>query len=231
MLCLCATLLNTNAAPTWAASRARGEPTSQQLRGRAFTAPAPAALKRAAITKQKDGTLLIGGRSLRCGKNRNVLDRRLPNLGLAAPGVLVFNPRELGQWSDTVRLFVFHHECGHHKVGASELGSDCWAVKQGVRDGWLTREGLGQVCRSFGGGPATDTHPSGARRCGNIDRCFATATASLAKEKAAEAKRAEAKRAAARPAATPVAASAAAGPRLIQAPVLKRDGLIADSAP
>src|SRR5262249_53009838 len=72
---------------------------------------------RAMIAKQRDGTLLIGGRSLRCGTTRNVLDAHLPNLGLAAPGVVVFNPRELNRWPDTVRLFVFHHECGHHHVG------------------------------------------------------------------------------------------------------------------
>jgi hypothetical protein len=168
---------------------------------------APAPKLQAPIAKQKDGTLLIAGRTLRCGPNRHVLDRGLPNLGLAAPGVLVFNPRELNHWSDTVRLFVYHHECGHHKVGASELGADCWATKQGVRDGWLTTEGLAQVCRSFGGGPATSTHPSGASRCANLNRCFATAVAALAKEKAT---------ADARPA--PV-------PKLLKEPALTRSGM------
>ena len=171
------------------------------------------------IAKQRDGTVLIAGRSLRCGNMRNVLDPGLPNLGLAAPGVVVFNPRQLNRWPDTVRLFVFHHECGHHHVGGDELGADCWAVKEGVRDGWLTREGLGQVCRSFGGGPATSTHPSGARRCGSLDRCFATAMAAkeAAKEKAAR-KTIEARAA---PAATP----GLDAPKLIEGPVLKRSGM------
>jgi hypothetical protein len=167
---------------------------------------------RPAITKQKDGTLLIAGRALRCGSNRHVLDRGLPNLGLAAPGVLVFNPRELNRWSDTVRLFVYHHECGHHKVGGSELGADCWAVKQGVRDGWLDREGLAHICRSFGNGPSTSTHPSGASRCASLNRCFITAVATLAKDKAT----AEAKS----PPSPPDA-----GPKLIQQPTLKRSGM------
>jgi hypothetical protein len=166
----------------------------------------------AAIAKQKDGTLLIAGRALRCGRNRNVLDRRLPNLGLAAPGVLVFNPRELGRWSDTVRLFVYHHECGHHKVGGSETGADCWAVKQGVRDGWLSRAGLTQVCRSFGNGPSTSTHPSGASRCASLNRCFAAAVAALAKD-TATAKSA------------PPAPPPDTGPKLIQEPTLKRSGM------
>jgi hypothetical protein len=76
-----------------------------------------------------------------------------------------------------VRLFVFYHECGHHHVGASELGADCWAVGQGVRQGWLDRGELGQVCRSFGNAPATATHPSGSERCANVERCLASAIA------------------------------------------------------
>jgi hypothetical protein len=106
-----------------------------------------------------------------------VLDPRLPNLGVAAPGVLVLNPGLLSRHSETVRLFVFHHECGHHHVGASELKADCWAVSEGVKQGWLDRGGLAEACRSFGNAPATSTHPSGARRCANLDRCFAAAIA------------------------------------------------------
>jgi hypothetical protein len=162
-----------------------------------------------AIVRQRDGTLAIAGRSLRCGTLRNVLDSRLPNLGLAAPGVVVFNPRQLNRWSDTVRLFVYHHECGHHHVGGNELAADCWAVKQGVRDGWLTRAGLGEVCRSFGNGPATSTHPSGARRCASLDRCFRDTTAVMAKEDG------------------PVGpqAAPAEAPKLLQGPTLKRSGM------
>jgi hypothetical protein len=130
-----------------------------------------------AVDLQRDGALAIAGRSLKCGTVRNVLDPRLPNLGLAARGVVVFNPRLLGRHSDTVRLFVFHHECGHHHVGGSETGADCWAVKQGVQNGWLDRQGIGEVCRSFGNVPQTPTHPSGASRCASLRACFATATA------------------------------------------------------
>ena len=174
--------------------------------------PAVSAQSAQSIAKQRDGSVLIAGRSLRCGNMRNVLDPGLPNLGLAAPGVVVFNPRQLSRWPDTVRLFVFHHECGHHHVGGNEMAADCWAVKEGVREGWLNRDGLGQVCRSFGNGPATSTHPAGARRCASLDRCFTTAMA--AKEKAA--KTIEAKAA---PAAAP------SEPRLIEGPILKRSGM------
>jgi len=134
-----------------------------------------------AVDLRRDGALNIGGRSLRCGGVRNVLDPRLPNLGLAAPGMLIINPLLLDRQPGTVRLFVFHHECGHHHVGASELGADCWAVKQGVRQGWLDRQGLVQVCRSFGNRAATPTHPSGASRCAALEQCFASAAGTTAK--------------------------------------------------
>ena len=201
MLCVCAALDGVSAG--FAA-----DPTPEAK----STALAPRQLQ-AAIAKQKDGTLLIAGRALRCGTNRHVLDRGLPNLGLAAPGVLVFNPRELNRMSDTVRLFVYHHECGHQNVGGSELGADCWAVTQGVRDGWLGREGLTPICRSFGNGPATSTHPSGVSRCANLNRCFTTAVAALSKEKTtADAKVAPP---------TPPDAE----PKLMQGPTLKRSGM------
>jgi hypothetical protein len=130
----------------------------------------------APVSLQRDGAITMAGRTLKCGSVRNVLDNRLPNLGIASPGVLIMNPRLLTKQPQTVRLFVFFHECGHHHVGGNELRADCWAVGEGVREGWLDRQGLAQVCTSFGDAPPTPTHPSGRQRCGNLDRCFAAAT-------------------------------------------------------
>jgi len=132
---------------------------------------------------QRDGTISMSGRNLRCGNARNVLDRRLPSEGAAAPGVLIINPRLINRMPEKVRLFVFYHECGHHRVGASELRADSWAVERGVAEGWLDANGLKQVCRSFGNMPATPTHPSGRARCRNLDRTFARAVAKLQKSK------------------------------------------------
>lgn len=131
---------------------------------------------------RRDGELLIAGRALRCGRLRNVLDPGLPNLGSASRGVVVLNPNLLNRESDAVRLFVFHHECGHHNVGSSEIGADCWAVKQGVSQGWFDFRAMEQVCGSFGDLPASATHPSGARRCASLRQCFANATAAAARQ-------------------------------------------------
>ena len=107
------------------------------------------------IALRRNGELLIADRALRCGRVRNVLDPGLPTLGSASPGVVVLNPYLLNRQPNAVRLFVFHHECGHHYVGASELGADCWAVNQGVRQGWLDQQAIEQVCQDFGNYPAS----------------------------------------------------------------------------
>lgn len=144
-----------------------------------------AVLAASSVSVQRDGTVQIAGRNLKCGSVRNVVDRRLPNLGMAGPGVLSVNPLLLDRQPQIVRLFVYHHECGHHHVGASELAADCWAVNRGARDGWLDKSGLAQICKSFGNGPATETHPAGQHRCASLDRCFAKVAATLAKERRA----------------------------------------------
>ena len=132
------------------------------------------------VSLRADGSISISGRALRCGSVRNALDSSLPNLGISVPasGLLVMNPKLLARHSNTVRLFVFHHECGHHHVGASEMEADCWAVRRGVKSRWLGKSGVAEVCRSFGGVPATATHPSASERCRNLDQCFAAASGS-----------------------------------------------------
>jgi hypothetical protein len=167
-----------------------------------------------AVRLQADGSIQIAGRLLKCANVRTALDARLPNLGISVPAtrLLVINPMLLARQSKTVRLFVFHHECGHHHVGASELKADCWAVHRGVQEGWLNKAGLVEVCKSFEGAPATPTHPSGARRCGNLDRCFAMAEA----ERTAPA-RAHAQT----PSATLPAPQLVAGPRLVRIGTLR----------
>jgi hypothetical protein len=178
----------------------------------AALAPAPAAAQGAG----RD-SIQLSGRTVRCKSVRIVTDSHLPSEGAAAPGRLLLNPRLLSEQPPTVRLFVFHHECGHHSVGASELGADCWAVEQGVRDGWLDAKGLSQVCQSFDDAPATPTHPSGRRRCLNLDRCFATAVAALRP-------RLTATPVAAEPAASP--ALSAPAPRLVRGPTLVGTGTL-----
>ena len=122
-------------------------------------------------------SVTLAGRKMNCGKADIMIDRDLPSEGGAGDTILILNPNMLNQQPPTVRLFVFTHECGHITVGDSELDADCFAVNRGVKERWLDRKGLSEVCDSFEGAPETDTHPSAKRRCTNLDRCFAKAMA------------------------------------------------------
>ena len=122
-------------------------------------------------------SVTLGGRQLQCNNAQIMVDRTLPSEGAADDESLILNPDMLKDQPETVRIFIFKHECGHLTVGDSELAADCFAVHQGVREQWLDRKGLNQVCESFGGDPETDSHPSGERRCRNLDKCFAEALA------------------------------------------------------
>jgi hypothetical protein len=181
-------------------------------------APSPAHAQR-----PEGGAIELAGRTVRCANVDIVMDRRLPSEGAAAPGVLILNPSMLNEQPAIVRLFVFHHECGHHHVGDSELKADCWAVQRGVRDGWLTQRGLKEVCDSFEDAPETSSHPSGRRRCRNIDQCFATAFAALPPRTPI----------AATPAAATARQASVAAPKLVKEPTLIATGWLsyADNRP
>jgi hypothetical protein len=174
-------------------------------------AGAGAAQAASGFTERPDGSLQIDGRTLRCGNARSKLDAELPNLGMSIPDarLLIFNPMLLGRQTGLVRVFVFHHECGHQHVGASEMGADCWAVRRGVSDGWLEKKGLAQICKSFGNARATFTHPAAAARCANLDKCFAVATEAAARQKRLAAAR-----------------SAPRAPQLVSGPSLIRTGIV-----
>jgi hypothetical protein len=72
-----------------------------------------------------------------------------------------------------VQLYVYEHECGHQMHGASETRADCYAMQRGRRDGWLTPEGLAEICEVFKGHPTGDSlHPPGPERCAAMTKCF-----------------------------------------------------------
>lgn len=194
------------------------------IAGLALAEPQPQAAS--SISVLPNGAVEIAGRSMSCGTVRSRLDSGLQNLGISIPdrGLIVINPALLRRQPETVRLFVFTHECGHHYVGGSELGADCWAVRRGLREGWLTKDGLKQVCGSFGNAPETPTHPSAARRCSNLNRCFASEWAAIEKEQEKEKARVAAPQPAQGSSEGVSAAGYEASPRLTSEPKLVRTG-------
>ena len=95
----------------------------------------------------------LGGRKVQCNNAQIIVDYTLPSEGAADDESVILNPDMLNGRPETVRIFVFKHECGHLTVGGSELAADCFAVHQGVREQWLDRNGLDQVCASLDGEP------------------------------------------------------------------------------
>ncbi len=118
------------------------------------------------------GKLKVAGRRMRCGRTPTEIDRNFWSYGGHTDGRIILNPRKLATLPKAVRLYVYAHECGHHKFGDGEIKADCYAVQRGRRAGWLTRAGLGQVCKFYEGRRGNYVHPPGPERCELMTKCF-----------------------------------------------------------
>jgi len=119
------------------------------------------------------GKLEIDGRKVYCGRRPTVLDGKLDDYGAAYPGFLILNPRLMAKVSNAVKLWIHAHECGHQYRGPDEETADCFAVQRGRRYGWLTPEGLEEVCRFISPAKGDSMHFSGSHRCEAMRRCYA----------------------------------------------------------
>lgn len=106
------------------------------------------------------------------------IEARLENSsssGYYIPGLklIVMNISILQSYSDVVRKFIFAHECAHADpaIGHDEAQADCAAVKRGVREGWIGRPEVIQVCAHLARFPADATHAPIHVRCGAIRQC------------------------------------------------------------
>ena len=119
------------------------------------------------------GELVIDGRKVICGKRPTVLDNKLDDYGAAYPGFLILNPKLLTRVSPAVKLWIHAHECGHQYRGPDEETADCFAVQRGRRQGWLSPEGLEEVCRFISPVKGDGMHLGGSHRCEAMRACFA----------------------------------------------------------
>jgi hypothetical protein len=108
-----------------------------------------------------------------CGERPTVLDNKLDDYGAAYPGFLILNPVLLGHVTTAVKLWIFSHECGHQFRGPDEETADCFAVQRGRREGWLTPQGLDEVCAFITPAKATSMHFAGPHRCEAMRKCYA----------------------------------------------------------
>lgn len=119
------------------------------------------------------GALKLDNSRVVCGHRPTVLDSTLDDYGAAYPGFLIMNPRLLAKVSMPVKLWIYSHECGHQFRGPDEETADCFAVQRGRRQGWLTPEGLEEVCQFIAPAKGDSMHLSGSYRCEYMRKCYA----------------------------------------------------------
>lgn len=122
------------------------------------------------------GELKLDGRKMVCGQRPTVLDEQLDDYGAAYPGFLILNPKLLAKVSTPVKLWIHAHECGHQFRGPDEETADCFAVQRGRRQGWLTPEGLEEICRFIAPAKGDSMHFQGSHRCEAMRQCYADPT-------------------------------------------------------
>jgi hypothetical protein len=119
------------------------------------------------------GGLRLDGRKMTCGQRPTVIDDQLDDYGAAYPGFLILNSKLMARVPTSVKLWIYAHECGHQFRGPDEETADCFAVQRGRRQGWLTPEGLEEICAFIRPSKGSSMHFSGSHRCDSMRRCFA----------------------------------------------------------
>ena len=118
------------------------------------------------------GKLRLDGTRMICGRRPTVMDPTLDDFGGAFDGFIILNPRLLKRLPKQVKLWIYGHECAHQFRGPDEDMADCFAIKRGVRRGWLRKSGIDQICKFIWSAPASQMHSAGPQRCKLMRRCF-----------------------------------------------------------
>jgi hypothetical protein len=111
------------------------------------------------------GQLTIDGMSVNCGKRPTVLNPNFDSWGGAFPGFLILNTTKIQGLSTQVKLYIYSHECGHQFIGANETKADLFAIRRGVKWGWLDAKGMEQICTFISQLKGDAVHPPGTKRC------------------------------------------------------------------
>lgn len=118
------------------------------------------------------GEYKLDGNRQWCGKRPVVVDDKLDDYGAAYPGFLIFNSKLMSQVSTPVKFWIFAHECAHQFRGPDEKTADCFAVQRGRRQGWLTIDGVEEICRFISPAKGSSMHFSGSHRCEYMRQCY-----------------------------------------------------------
>jgi hypothetical protein len=124
------------------------------------------------VTVVQHGALKIGGHSVTCGKRPTVMNSNFVSWGGAFPGFLILNTKKIQGLSTQVKLYVYSHECGHQFVGANETKADLFAIRRGVKEGWLDAQGMEDICTFISHMKADSAHAPGSERCETMRRYY-----------------------------------------------------------
>jgi hypothetical protein len=111
------------------------------------------------------GSLKIDGNTVNCGKRPTVLNSNFDSWGGAFPGFVILNTKKLTGFSTAAKLYVYYHECGHQFEGPDETKADLYAIRRGVKSGWLDAVGIKEICTFILTVKGDSVHPPGPERC------------------------------------------------------------------
>jgi hypothetical protein len=118
------------------------------------------------------GQLKIDGMSVTCGKRPTVLNPNFDSWGGAFPGFMILNNKKIIGLSTQVKLYIYSHECGHQFEGADETKADLFAIRRGVKRGWLDAEGMEDICAFISQLKGDAVHPPGPQRCETMRKYY-----------------------------------------------------------
>ena len=111
------------------------------------------------------GELKIDGKTVNCGKRPTVLNSNFDSWGGAFPGFVILNTKKITGLSTPVKLYIYSHECGHQFEGPDETKADLFAIRRGVKWGWLDAVGMEDICTFISTLKGDSVHPPGPQRC------------------------------------------------------------------
>ena len=118
------------------------------------------------------GELKIDGKAVSCGKRPTVLNSSFDSWGGAFPGFVILNTKKITGLSTAVKLYIYSHECGHQFEGPDETKADLFAIRRGVKWGWLDAEGMEDICTFISRLKADAVHPPGPQRCETMRKYY-----------------------------------------------------------
>jgi hypothetical protein len=131
------------------------------------------------------GSLKIDGKSVNCGKRPTVMNSNFDSWGGAFPGFLILNTKKIEGLSTQVKLYIYSHECGHQFVGADETQADLFAIRRGVKWGWLDAQGMEDICTFISKLKGDAVHPPGPERCETMRKYYQQLVGTPAQQNAA----------------------------------------------